>query len=361
MRVMRPWLFAGILLTGCQGGVIGDSTSSDEDAIIGGVNDNSDPAVVMLRKGGGFCTGTLVTPTRVLTAAHCAAVGPTEVGFGIQGNLSRVRVAKVVADSRFNGQKLNNGFDVAVLTLSQAVPASVATPVAFNRDTRLLPTKIGAQVRIVGFGNNTSGVNGTGFGFKREASVKINSVDSKLVGIGQTGTQKCNGDSGGPTFLKVGTTEVLTGVTSFGFVGCTGGGFDSRVDAYLDFIDQQIPPGDNQPPPNPGTGDQTPPTISVVSPADGSQLRSGVTRLVADARDDVALKDVVLTWTIPSQGRVVTISCANPIAGVSCVKSGSTHTFSLNVGTGDRELQFAAEDTSGNRTVTDPVDLTFSQ
>jgi hypothetical protein len=103
----------------------------------------------------------------------------------------------------------------------------------------------------------------------------------------------------------------------------------------------------------------TPPAVRIVSPADQSVLRSGTVQLVAEASDDVALKDVVLTWTIPSQSRVLKVSCAKPIAGITCTKNGATHTFSFAVGTGARSFNFAAEDAAGNRTVTDENDLSF--
>src|SRR3954471_11310247 len=46
-----------------------ESTSSE---LQGGTKDTGDPAVGMIwYEGGGFCTGTLIAPTVVLTAGHC--------------------------------------------------------------------------------------------------------------------------------------------------------------------------------------------------------------------------------------------------------------------------------------------------
>jgi secreted trypsin-like serine protease len=289
------------------------------------------------------------------------------VGFGLNGNANRVNVVKVVADSRFDTNRLGNGFDTAVLTLAAPVAAAVATPIPFNHDAAVL--KNGAQVRIVGFGRNVqapSNDNSSNFGFgtKRELSVKLNQVQQRLLSIGATGGQKCFGDSGGPTFLNLaGKGDVVIGVTSFGNGDCSNGGFDSRVDAYLDFLDKEIPLNEQQPAPTPpGNGaDVTPPSVRIVSPADQSTLKSGTVQLVAEASDDVGLKDVVLTWAIPNQGRVFKVSCAKPVAGFTCTKDGATHTFSFAVGTGLRAFNFAAEDTSGNRTVTDENDLFFTR
>ena len=51
--------------------------AGDESAIINGVEDTSaaHQAVVMLRSTTGRCSGTLIAPTVVITAAHCLAGG----------------------------------------------------------------------------------------------------------------------------------------------------------------------------------------------------------------------------------------------------------------------------------------------
>jgi len=59
-------------------------------------------------------------------------------------------------------------------------------------------------------------------------------------------TRKCHGDSGGPTYLEVDTphdeASRVIGVTSHTYDAedCNKGGVDTRVDAYLDWIDDEL-------------------------------------------------------------------------------------------------------------------------
>src|SRR4051794_37673594 len=84
--------FACCLLVGCGSaasagdGFAPDPTGEGDDAIIGGTTDNGDPSVVALfahqpgATSGSLCTGTVISSTKVLTAAHC--VDPRVVGAG---------------------------------------------------------------------------------------------------------------------------------------------------------------------------------------------------------------------------------------------------------------------------------------
>jgi secreted trypsin-like serine protease len=228
--------------------------------IIGGTSDNGDPSVVALfasqpgAQDGSLCTATVISPTVLVTAAHC--VSPDEVGPGAQfvvllGNnldsssVQALAVADTTYDTAFDPNSLDGGHDIGLVRLAKP---TTLTPIPFNRDD---PSGLaGGTVRLVGYGVN-SGKAQTGAGQKRTVKATLDSVDSLLLHIGDSRHETCQGDSGGPALATIGGVETIVGVTSWGLVGCTGGGYDTRVDLYTDLIDQYLAASS---PTDPGTG-----------------------------------------------------------------------------------------------------------
>lgn len=218
-----------------------DAVGARGEAIVGGTLASGDPAVVVLavNAGGGqleeYCSGTLIGPKTVLTAAHCInAYGAGNfyvVGFGSSlGALTKtISVAQQVKNPSYNG----NAWDFGILRLSQ--PATGVTPIPLN-ETALTSADVGRPIRHVGFGiTNASGV---GSGVKREVTYNLRQVATYTIESGASGKQTCSGDSGGPAFMVMpgSPQEKLVGVVSYGDQSCVVEGWDGRVDKVATWI-----------------------------------------------------------------------------------------------------------------------------
>ncbi|WP_394842407.1 trypsin-like serine protease [Pendulispora brunnea] len=248
----QAWLWAvALLAAGCSAEARNEAPTdeSTDQKIIGGVDDPNDPAVVAVyarvpgATKGALCTGEIISPTVVLTAAHCITeVDPGSVHHVIPGFKFKevpesqwLAVKETHADPQFDAQNLPNGHDIGVLILQE--PTTIA-PLPFVR-TPLPDSVVGQSVRLVGYGLN-DGFGQTGAGIKREVTVPINSMDDKTLETGTFSKKSCNGDSGGPAFLKIDGKETIVGVTSYGIIYCLGYGYYTRVDKYTAFIDQYL-------------------------------------------------------------------------------------------------------------------------
>ncbi len=281
----RALLIPAVALVSCA--VYGPTPVGEHgQAIIGGTMDNGDPAVVMVlaasNQGQAICTGEVVSPHVVLTAAHC--VDPAIAG---QGNTYQiflgsdyndqqqandqsnwVAVKETHYDTNFNPNQLDSGHDVAVVITDTAIPV---TPLAMNR-TPLSQNDVGDSVRLVGYGiDNGNDQQGNSAGTKRQTKTTLSNYDQLLIDFTDGAHETCEGDSGGPAFIGQNGVEVIAGITSFGDVGCQMGGYDTRVDDYAaTFVDPYITKFDGQPnpPPNPPAdmAQQPPPPDMAMAP-----------------------------------------------------------------------------------------------
>ncbi|MEV4231495.1 serine protease [Streptomyces bobili] len=199
-----------------------------------------------------FCGGTLVSATKVVTAAHCMVgettgsvrvVGGRTYLNGTNGTVSRVSKIWIHPDYT----DATNGDDVAVLTLSTSMPYTKASYVTSSQ-TSLYAA--GTTARVLGWG--TTSASGSSSNQLRTATVPIVSnsscassygsdfVASDMVcaGYSSGGVDTCQGDSGGPLLIG----GVLAGITSWG-EGCAEAGYPgvyTRLTTFSSLVSAQV-------------------------------------------------------------------------------------------------------------------------
>ncbi len=225
-----------------------DDMGARETRIVGGSTFDGLPAVgTLLYNGSQHCTGTLIGPRKVLTAAHCVdGFSANRMQFGIGPDVNNLQAVVGVYSTEphpgYNAYNITN--DIAVVHLSSDAPVQPMGVV-----TSMDSSWVGTQLFFVGYGAN-NGYNQTGYGIKRAVWMSISGVSTGTFRYEDPGKNTCNGDSGGPAFYRAADgTYLVAGVTSYGDQYCAQYGVDTRVDAYLDFLDVDADPGDPDPDP----------------------------------------------------------------------------------------------------------------
>jgi secreted trypsin-like serine protease len=250
----RALALASLALCACTRAVV---PGESEQAIVGGTADTGDPAVVLVIAEVGtmasLCTGEVVSPHVVLTAAHC--LDPSVVGMGATykvysgNNITTAHPSDLLAvkethfDMQFNIKDLPSGHDVGVVILEN--PINV-TPMVMNRMS-IGNSQVNQSVRLVGFGiTSSTDTMGQTAGIKRQTTTTLGGVTGTLLEFSDPNHLTCEGDSGGPALMMYGGQEVIVGITSFGDQACMQMSDDTRIDLYADsfvqpYIDQFDP------------------------------------------------------------------------------------------------------------------------
>jgi Trypsin len=242
MKAFATMMAASTLLVGPPAyGIVGGGVPSAE-----GVGRS---VVTIVGSRGNFCSGALIAPKLVLTAAHCVQPGAVyklvETGADKQPQLRDVRTTAV--HPGFNMQAIlahRATADVALLQLEAPPQGKTAAALGVPR----LPIVPGSRFTIAGIGVTIRGEGSSG-GVIRAAgliatgkpgTLQIRLVDPLTQGT-RDGLGACTGDSGGPVFEDRPGGSSIVGVVSWstgpnGTGGCGGLTGVTPLTLYRDWI-----------------------------------------------------------------------------------------------------------------------------
>lgn len=191
----------GFLLACCCACGSVHATSLPGANIANGIASSEWPGVgaLIVRVGGGYgqCTATLISPTWVLTAAHCLqdSSNPQDYSFVPQADYScctasgGLAVASIAANPQYDTLAHDQGL------VQLAAPLAGITPLIVNDQA---PPGVGSYLHLLGYGITQAGGNT----LKQLGLVRVSSFDATTLSFdsGPTYAQACQGDAGAPSF-----------------------------------------------------------------------------------------------------------------------------------------------------------------
>lgn len=188
--------------------------ANGEVCSVDSADDTSSVVRVRVFEAGGsesVCTGTVISSTAVLTAAHCflsSAVGASVV-ITVNGQQAEIPASRIALHPGFSVSGAGIFFnDAAVIRTSTAL-AAPTSPILLSRAPR-----VGEEAIVAGYGQVGNGLPASEDINAGSAEVRDVTSNHVFINFTKDESHPCQGDSGGALFVRDGGELAIVGVVS---------------------------------------------------------------------------------------------------------------------------------------------------